>query len=70
MQNSAFRLASIANGLLVLASCLLGSFETTRWIGIALGTLMGLGLMISGMTGYCGWVSIFFRILPNRRDRD
>ena len=59
MQHSLFRKASIANGLLILTSSLLGWFDPTRWCGIALGIFMGLGLMFSGLTGFCGWVRIF-----------
>ena len=59
MQSPLFRKASIANGLLILTSSLLGWFEPTYWFGIALGTFMGLGLIFSGTTGFCGWVRIF-----------
>ena len=59
MQSALFRKASIANGLLILTSSLLGWYEPTRWFGIAFGIFMGLGLMFSGMTGFCGWVRIF-----------
>lgn len=69
MPSSLFRKASIANGLLILTSSLLGLFEPTRWFGIAFGIFMGLGLMISGLTGFCGWVRIFSLRPWNLRDR-
>ena len=59
MQSALFRKASIANGLLILTSSLLSWYEPTRWFGIAFGIFMGLGLMFSGFTGFCGWVRIF-----------
>ncbi|MFM7058826.1 MAG: DUF2892 domain-containing protein [Planctomycetota bacterium] len=53
------RLARIANGLLVLTASLLmlmpALFGTGFWLTVA----MGLSLVFSGITGFCGWVRIF-----------
>jgi hypothetical protein len=65
-QNRLFGRASIANGLLILLSVLLGGMEPTRWIGIGFAAFMGVGLVFSGMTGYCGWVRLFSK--PSRPD--
>ncbi len=60
------RQAGIGNGLLVILSVVLGSMDRTRLIGISFGVFMGLGLIFSGMTGYCGWIRIFARMPWNR----
>jgi hypothetical protein len=60
------RQASIGNGVLVVISSLLGWYEPTQWIGIGLGIFMGLGLIFSGITSFCGWIRIFARMPWNR----
>ncbi|MEJ7593358.1 MAG: YgaP-like transmembrane domain [Planctomycetaceae bacterium] len=54
------RQATLANGLLVMASVLLAAIPATRPIGLCCTAFMGSGLIFSGITRYCGWV----RILP------
>jgi hypothetical protein len=60
------RQASIGNGLLVVISSLLGWYESTRFIGLVIGIIMGLGLIFSGVTSFCGWIRIFARMPWNR----
>ncbi len=67
MSISLERQASIGNGLLVIASSALGVFEATRMLGIGLGIFMGMGLIFSGVTSFCGWYRIFARMPWNRR---
>jgi len=67
MSISLERQASIGNGLLVILSSVLGIFESTRLLGIGLGIFMGLGLIFSGVTSFCGWYRIFARMPWNRR---
>lgn len=54
------RQATFANGLLVMASVALAAIPASRTIGLYCTAFMGTGLIISGITSYCGWV----RILP------
>lgn len=54
------RQATFANGLLVVASVILAAIPTTRTFGLCCTGFMGVGLIFSGITRYCGWV----RILP------
>ena len=54
------RQATFANGLLVIASVVLAAIPASRPIGLCCTAFMGLGLIFSGITSYCGWV----RILP------
>ena len=54
------RQATFANGLLVMASAILAAIPATSTIGLCCTGFMGTGLIISGVTSYCGWV----RILP------
>ena len=58
------RMALVANGLLVLLSSLLAIAVDTRfgWLTI----FMGVSLIFSGATGYCGWAQIFGRIARGR----
>jgi hypothetical protein len=51
--------ASVGNGLLILASAALAIYEPTRPVGILLGLGMGVGLIFSGYSGFCGWIRIF-----------
>jgi hypothetical protein len=60
------RQANIGNGLLVVLSSLLGWYEPTRMVGIALGVFMGIGLIFSGVVNYCGWYRIFAKMPWNR----
>jgi len=53
------RCARIANGLLVLISSLLMLEPSLAAIGFWLTVFMGLSLVFSGVTGFCGWVRIF-----------
>jgi hypothetical protein len=57
--NTHERLARIANGLLVLASSLLMLMPSLSAAGFWLTVCMGLSLVFSGITGFCGWVRIF-----------
>ena len=57
--NTHERLARIANGLLVLASSLLMLMPSFSAAGFWLTVGMGLSLVLSGITGFCGWVRIF-----------
>lgn len=59
--NTHERLARIANGLLVLASSLLMllPLPSLSKAGFWLTVGMGLSLVFSGITGFCGWVRIF-----------
>jgi len=66
MSISLERQASIGNGILVIVSSALGVFEATRLLGIGLGIFMGLGLIFSGVTRFCGWYKIFARMPWNR----
>lgn len=52
------RQATFANGLLVIASVILAAIPATRTIGLSCTGFMGVGLIFSGITRYCGWVSI------------
>lgn len=54
------RQATFANGLLVVASVVLAAIPATRQAGLCGTAFMGVGLIVSGITSYCGWV----RILP------
>jgi hypothetical protein len=60
------RQASIANGLLIILSCVLGAFKSTQMLGIGMGIFMGLSLIFSGVTSFCGWYRIFARMPWNR----
>ncbi len=53
------RRARIANGLLVLTSSLLMLVPSLSAFGFWLTVFMGLSLIFSGITGFCGWVRIF-----------
>ena len=57
--NTHERLARIANGLLVVAGSLLMLVPSLSAPGVGLTVGMGLSLVFSGMTGFCGWVRIF-----------
>jgi uncharacterized membrane protein len=52
------RRARIANGLLVLFSSLLMLVPSFAEISFWLTLFMGLSLIFSGVTGFCGWVRI------------
>jgi hypothetical protein len=57
---SSERKARIANGLIVLASSLL-----TLWVDSRLGWIvlfMGVSLIFSGLTGFCGFSAIFRKL--------
>ena len=54
------RQATFANGLLVVASVVLAAIPATRQVGLWGTAFMGVGLIVSGITSFCGWV----RILP------
>ena len=55
--------ASVGNGLLILVSAGLALYEPTRSVGVLLGLAMGVGLIFSGYSGFCGWIRIF-SLLP------
>ena len=52
------RQATCANGLLVVASAVLAALPETRLVGLCGTAFMGVGLVVSGVTSYCGWVRI------------
>ena len=52
--------ATFANGLLVMVSATLAAIPATSTLGLCCTGFMGVGLIFSGVTSYCGWV----RILP------
>jgi len=56
------RHATIANGLLVIVGVVLAAIPSTRWAGLWMTGFMGVSLIFSGVTGFCGWV----RILPRK----
>jgi len=49
------RQALVANGLLVIAGVVLTVMATSRQIGLCWTSFMGLALVFSAMTSYCGW---------------
>ncbi len=57
--NTTERLARFANGLLVLTASLLMLVPALSIAGFWLTVAMGLSLVFSGVTGFCGWVRIF-----------
>ena len=57
--------ATFANGLLVMASAILAVIPATSTVGLWCTGFMGTGLIISGVTSYCGWVRILARIARN-----
>lgn len=63
MPNSFERKASALNGLIIVGASVLGAFEATRIWGIIIATLMGAGLIFSGLANFCGW----YRILEPRK---
>lgn len=70
------RLARFANGLLVLASSLLMLFPESlpSQTGFWLTLFMGVSLVFSGITGVCGWYTIFqwfeCGVVTNRSSRN
>ena len=57
----------IAAGLLVLAGVLLGWRVDPRWYGLS--GLVGVGLMMAGLTGYCPMAMLIARMPWNQRGR-
>lgn len=56
--NTLERRARFANGLLVLVSSLLMLVPALANIGFWTTCFMGLSLVFSGITGFCGWVRL------------
>lgn len=60
--------ALIANGLLVMAGSLLSVVPWCSKVGGVILILMGLSLIFSGATDFCGWVRILALLPGNRAD--
>ena len=59
------RQVQIAAGMLVLAGVLLGVFVAPAFLGLS--AFVGAGLLVAGVTGWCGMANLL-RIMPwNRR---
>lgn len=56
------RQATLANGLLVTIGAVLAAIPATRFAGLWVTAFMGVALVFSGITGFCGWI----RILPHK----
>ena len=60
------RQVRIAAGLMVAVGALLALAEPTKWIGLGMASVVGLGLVHSGVTNTCGMASAL-AILPWNR---
>lgn len=68
MAKSLKRQALIANGLLVMAGSVLSVLPWCSGVGGVVLILMGLSLIFSGATDFCGWVRILALLPGNRAD--
>lgn len=60
------RQARIGNGMFVLLGGLLSCLPATRALGLVVLTLMGFGLIWSGVVNFCGWFRILAAMPWNR----